>query len=115
MEHLLSSLAALPGVRGSLLIGRDGLVIGSRLRDSQDADELAVMGATVFGALDRAIQQVGLGTVVDSIIQTSVYSIQVLGAGEVVLVVIADKGMNVAEVRREMRTIANQLASQGLA
>lgn len=115
MEQLLNDLASLPGVRGSLLISRDGLVIGSRLGDAQDPDEIAVMGATVFGALDRAAQQVGLGQVVDSIVQTTSYSVQVLGAGDVVLVVIADKGMNVAEVRREMRNIANQLASQGLA
>lgn len=97
-----------------MIVSRDGLVLSAHLAAGQDEEMLAAVGATIFGTLDRSIQKMGLGGVMDSIVETTSHSLQMLGVGNLVVLVIADKRMNVAEVRREMRRLAAELTERGL-
>ena len=55
MRRIVEDLLRVEGVIGSLLVGRDGLVVASTLIDSEDAEVLGAMSAAVVKTAARAV------------------------------------------------------------
>ena len=91
MRRIVEDLIRVDGVIGSLLVGKDGLVVASTLMDEEDAEILGAMSAAVFGEIDKATKRIGVGTLVDSIIDAKDGSILLLEAKELILVVITQR------------------------
>ncbi len=68
MRRIVEDLLRVEGVIGSLLVGKDGLVVSSTLIDSEDAEVLGAMSAAVYGEIDKSTKRIGIGTLVDAII-----------------------------------------------
>ena len=58
MRRIVEDLLRVDGVVGSLLVGKDGLVVASTLLDAGDAEILGAMSAAVFGEIDKLIAEV---------------------------------------------------------
>jgi predicted regulator of Ras-like GTPase activity (Roadblock/LC7/MglB family) len=110
MRHIVEELIRVDGVIGSLLVGRDGLVIASTLIDDEDAEVLGAMSAAIFGEIDKATKRIGIGTLVDAIIDAKEGSILVLEAREVILTVVTQRMVNLGLVKMEMRRAAKRIS-----
>lgn len=110
MRHIVEDLIRVDGVIGSLLVGRDGLVIASTLIDDEDAEVLGAMSAAVFGEIDKATKRIGIGTLVDAIIDAKEGSILVLEARDVILTVVTQRMVNLGLVKMEMRRAAKRIS-----
>ena len=110
MRHIVEDLIRVDGVIGSLLVGRDGLVIASTLLDDEDAEVLGAMSAAVFGEIDKATKRIGIGTLVDAIIDAKEGSILLLEAREVILTVVTQRMVNLGLVKMEMRRAAKRIS-----
>ncbi|ABX06855.1 MAG TPA: dynein regulation protein LC7 [Herpetosiphon sp.] len=110
MRHIVEDLIRVEGVIGSLLVGRDGLVIASTLIEDEDAEVLGAMSAAVFGEIDKATKRIGIGTLVDAIIDAKDGSILLLEARDVILTVVTQRMVNLGLVKIEMRRAAKNIS-----
>jgi uncharacterized protein len=110
MRHIVEDLIRVDGVIGSLLVGRDGLVIASTLLDEEDAEVLGAMSAAVFGEIDKATKRIGIGILVDAIIDAKDGSILLLEAREMILTVVTQRMVNLGLVKMEMRRAAKRIS-----
>lgn len=110
MRRIVEDLIRVDGVIGSLLVGKDGLVVASTLMDEEDAEILGAMSAAVFGEIDKATKRIGVGALVDSIIDAEQGSILMLEGRELILVVITQRMVNLGLVKMEMRRAAKRIS-----
>lgn len=109
MRRIVEDLIRVEGVIGSLLVGKDGLVVASTLMDEEDAEILGAMSAAVFGEIDKATKRIGVGTLVDTIIDAEHGSILMLEGRDLILVVITQRMVNLGLVKMEMRRAAKRI------
>ena len=109
MRHIVEDLIRVDGVIGSLLVGRDGLVIASTLLEDEDAEVLGAMSAAVFGEIDTATKRIGIGVLVDAIIDAKDGSILLLESRDVILTVVTQRMVNLGLVKMEMRRAAKRI------
>ena len=109
MRRIVEDLIRVEGVIGSLLVGKDGLVVASTLMDEEDAEILGAMSAAVFGEIDKATKRIGVGMLLDAIIDAEQGSILMLESKELILVVITQSTINLGLVKMEMRRAAKRI------
>ncbi len=109
MRRIVEDLIRIDGVIGSLLVGRDGLVVASTLMDDEDAEVLGARAAAVFGEIDKATSILGVGKLVDSIIDAEQGSILLLESRDLILVVLTQRMVNLGLVKMEMRRAAKRV------
>ncbi len=109
MRRIVEDLIRVDGVIGSLLVGRDGLVVASTLMDDEDAEILGAMSAAVFGEIDKTTRRIGVGTLVDTIIDAQQGSILMLESRDLILAVITQRMVNLGLVKMEMRKAAKRV------
>lgn len=110
MRKIVEDLIRVDGVIGSLLVGRDGLVVASTLLDPEDAEVLGAMSAAVYGEIDKSTKRIGVGTLVDAIIDAQEGSILLLEAKDLILVVITQRLVNLGLIKMEMRRAARRIS-----
>ncbi len=109
MRRIVEDLIRVDGVIGSLLVGKDGLVVASTLMDDEDAEVLGAMSAAVFGEIDKATRRIGVGVLLDSIIDAEQGSILMLESRDLIMVVITQRMVNLGLVKMEMRRAAKRI------
>ena len=109
MRRTVEELIRVEGVIGSLLVGKDGLVVANTLLEEEDAEILGAMSAAVFGEIDKSTRRIGVGTLVDAIIDAKDGTILLLEASELILVVITQRTVNLGLVKMEMRRAAKRI------
>ncbi|GAB4109469.1 MAG: roadblock/LC7 domain-containing protein [Roseiflexaceae bacterium] len=109
MRRIVEGLIRVEGVIGSLLVGKDGLVVASTLMDEEDAEILGAMSAAVFGEIDKSTKRIGVGTLIDAIIDAEQGSILMLESRDLILVVITQRMVNLGLVKMEMRRAAKRI------
>jgi hypothetical protein len=110
MRRIVEDLIRIDGVIGSLLVGKDGLVVISTLMEDEDAEVLGAMSAAVFGEIDKATNRIGVGTLVDTIIDAEHGSILMLENRDLILVVVTKRMVNLGLVKMEMRRASRRIA-----
>lgn len=109
MRRIVEDLIRVDGVIGSLLVGKDGLVVASTLMDEEDAEILGAMSAAVFGEIDKATRRIGVGVLIDAIIDAEQGSILMLESRDLIMVVITQRMVNLGLVKMEMRRAAKRI------
>lgn len=109
MRRIVEDLLRVDGVVGSLLVGKDGLVVASTLLDPEDAEVLGAMSAAVYAEIDKATKRIGVGGLSDAIINAQDGSFLMLQSHELILVVITQRTVNLGLVKMEMRKAAARI------
>lgn len=102
---------ALPGVRGCVVAGVDGLLISHDLAGDPEPHDLAALAATTFGLGRQAGLALRHGPFRESTVHSHRGYFAVYAVSETVLLaVLGDDGLNVARLHLEARPLANRLA-----
>lgn len=109
MRDNIEPLAQIEGVKGAVLVSRDGLVVASTLESEDEEEVTAAMAASIFGNIDKSLARMDIGSAQDTIIESESHVLQLMGVNELVLVVVTDKTANAGKVRLEMRRCARRL------
>lgn len=112
MRQIVEDLLRVDGVIGSLLVGKDGLVVASTLQEPEDAEVLGAMSAAVYGEIDKSTKRIGVGKLQDAIIDAEQGSILLLEAQQLILVVVTQRTVNVGLLKIEMRRAAKRIAEE---
>ncbi|MGC8873556.1 MAG: roadblock/LC7 domain-containing protein [Chloroflexia bacterium] len=109
MRKIVEDLLRVDGVVGSLLVGKDGLVVASTLLDPEDAEILGAMSAAVYGEVDKATKRIGVGSLSDAIINAQDGAVLLQESHDLILVVITQRTVNLGLVKMEMRKAAARI------
>ena len=110
MNELLTNLTELPGVNMAAVVSRDGHV-ESASRDDALNETLAALAAMIYGAIGSALAKGGIAPLDSCLLEAGATSIQIQGAGERMLVVLASKDANAGRVKLALRRAAERASA----
>ncbi|HEV2582756.1 MAG TPA: roadblock/LC7 domain-containing protein [Ktedonobacteraceae bacterium] len=109
METVLQRLMDLDEITGTLVIGKDGLIVAGALPGDEE-DMLSAMTAAVFGSIASYTSQTNHGETRHVIIETERGSIQFAESHDLILVVTTQNASNAGRVKFEMQKACKHLA-----
>ncbi|MCU0724131.1 MAG: roadblock/LC7 domain-containing protein [Planctomycetes bacterium] len=112
MLEVLHKLNQGVGVRGSMIVTVEGIVIQSVLGPDLEQDRVAAMASAVLQETQRCLQKVNLG-VLSQFILTAIHGKMVFqDCGPAFLVVLTEKGINLDHTLIEIRGAAFKIRSK---
>ncbi|MFQ6050838.1 MAG: roadblock/LC7 domain-containing protein [Candidatus Hydrothermarchaeota archaeon] len=111
IDVVLSDLTKVDGIVGSLIVGKDGLLIANALPKSMDGDMIGAMSAAIFGTGEKSAERTGQGKLTQAMIEAENGKILVLDVGKAILAVITDRDVNIGLIRLEMNDAKEKLES----
>lgn len=114
LRDTLSRLLSIPGVRATVLVGREGLPIETAGRsDERLLESLGALGASAFGAAEALGHEMGQGRAVAAILEYDGALVSVDPLGEyAVLVTLAESAASLASVRQMARSSRDEILRQ---
>jgi len=111
VRDALASLLAIPGVRATVLVGRDGLSIEATGRgDERFLDMLGAMGASALGTTEALAAELGQGRTVGAILEFESALVSVDPLGEFAAVVtLAENAASLGRIRQAVRSSRDEL------
>ncbi len=88
LEDILKEMKSTGDVEASAIVSRDGLLIAADISSSVNADAFAAMSATMLGAAETAMSELGKGTPDRVVVESPSGKIVAMGAGEKALLVV---------------------------
>jgi predicted regulator of Ras-like GTPase activity (Roadblock/LC7/MglB family) len=108
----LEALARVRGVRASLVVSAtDGILVDSILQIGQETMRVAALAASLYAKARRASEAAGFGWTGFMQMEAERGRLCAIGGDELLLVVIAERDVNVGLIRVEMLRAAEALAS----
>jgi predicted regulator of Ras-like GTPase activity (Roadblock/LC7/MglB family) len=109
---MLQQLSRQRGVNAALVVSeKDGIVVDSNLQIGQSGERVAALAASLYQKARLSAGAAGLGAVSFMQLEAPRGRICAVGAGELVLVIVAASAVNVGLVRVELLRAAAELAS----
>lgn len=110
MEEILANLCETSGITGSLLVGKDGIVISSRLNGGEDADSFGASVADLFGGIVNTADNYASGVIEMLSVERidGKLFLQNLEEANALLAVLAGPKVNLGLVRLEMKEAAHK-------
>ncbi|WP_423793260.1 roadblock/LC7 domain-containing protein [Methanocaldococcus indicus] len=109
IEKILIEVNKTEGINGSLVVGKDGLVIASQLPGNIDAELVGAMTSAAYGAAERTVSEVGMGNLYQAMIEGEHGKILMVDAGEAILVVLTEEKVNLGLIRIIIRRAAEKI------
>lgn len=106
----LDRLSRVPGVRGALLVETDaGVPVLAELAEGVEGSAVAALASSLFRRTNRAAQTAAFGSLRTLQLEADVGHVIVANGGELLIVVIAEKGAQLGMVRLEAHRAAEAL------
>jgi predicted regulator of Ras-like GTPase activity (Roadblock/LC7/MglB family) len=103
-------LSRVPGVRGALLVETEaGVPVLSELAEGVDGGAVAALASSLFRRTSKASQTAAFGNVRTLQLEADVGHVIVANGGDLLIVVIAEKGAQLGMVRLEAHRAAEAL------
>lgn len=108
MEEILEELNQVSGVLGSIIVGKDGLVITSNVHSDIDADFYGAMVAGVYTAAEGSIEKLFQGELDMVMVEGGQKKLFLTNVGAV-LVVVTEEHVNMGLLRLEIKNASEKL------
>jgi predicted regulator of Ras-like GTPase activity (Roadblock/LC7/MglB family) len=110
VDKVLADLKNVGGVEACAVISRDGLFIHGILQKEQFVKTIAAMSATILGAAETAVRELGKGTPNRVIVESEQGRLIAVGAGtKALLVVIVNLDISLGLMLLELEKAAKKL------
>jgi hypothetical protein len=108
-KNILSDLEAEADVEQSFIISRDGLLMAAEASSGTSPEALAAMTATLLGAAETAMDEIGSGVPSHVQVKTKEHTLIVMGAGPQALLAVATPADDCTQVCKAMRKAAKSI------
>jgi predicted regulator of Ras-like GTPase activity (Roadblock/LC7/MglB family) len=106
----LDRLSRVPGVRGALLVETEaGVPVLSELAEGVEGGAVAALASSLFRRTNKAAQTASFGSLRTMQLEADVGHVIVANGGDLLIVVIAEKGAQLGMVRLEAHRAAEAL------
>jgi uncharacterized protein len=109
MQDILRELGQRFGVRGSLLVTRDGVIVATRLGDGLDSESVAALASAVIGETARAAERVAIGPIRRMVLTASIGRLLFEPVGDLVLVVATEPNIELEHMLLEITGPARRI------
>ncbi len=113
MRRILKQLNDVVGVKGSVVVTKDGIVVASHLSRSMQEDLVAAMAASVILQTRRALERHGLRHFARFTLVASHGKMVFSDTGPAFLVVVMDRNVDVTPARIEIESAAMRIKQLG--
>jgi predicted regulator of Ras-like GTPase activity (Roadblock/LC7/MglB family) len=114
MERVLAELNKAPGILGSIMVGRDGIVISSDFASGVNDELIGALASSIINTTERAAEKLGHGDVESIVLEAEKNKLLFLNTRLGFLVVLATNEANLGLIRVEMKSAASNLETIGL-
>jgi predicted regulator of Ras-like GTPase activity (Roadblock/LC7/MglB family) len=111
MQQVLNELNKTSGVTGSMLVGDDGIVIASDLHSSVEGETVGALAASITVNVRKALERMETSSLKQVTIEAEDAKMFFTDAGFGVLVVTAEKNVNIGLIRLEIKNAIGNLRS----
>lgn len=112
MRAILNQLNKTQGVRGSMIVNRDGIIVASDFSTEVDESAIGAVSSSILGALDAALKRVGLGKFQRFVIGGTENKVALIDAGPSLLLVLLNNDVNLGLVGVELKDAADAIAKK---
>lgn len=110
MKTVLKKINRISGVRGSLMVSHDGMVVVSDVSEGIDEGGISALASTIFVNLENALSRLSLGIPEHFAIAGERGRILLFNiGGELVLAVLTRKDVNMGLLKVELKDAAEEL------
>ena len=112
MRSVLRALADVPGIRGSMVVTQDGIVVDSLLSRSLREEVVGAMAASLILGTRRAVEAAQRSFESFSLVSTHGKMI-VADTGSAFLIVVLDRNIDLGHAELEIRSAVRKVKSLG--
>jgi hypothetical protein len=109
MREILQRLNKTPGLRGSMVINRDGIVVASDFSVELDETTLGALSSSVLAAIETAVSRLKLGKLARFVVKGNEGQVAIVDAGGALLVVLFQRNVNFGLVNVEIQTAVKEI------
>jgi predicted regulator of Ras-like GTPase activity (Roadblock/LC7/MglB family) len=109
MYQVLSELNKTPGVTGSMVVGNDGIVIASDLEAGSEGETVGALAASINSNIQKSLDRLDSSPPSQVTIEAKDAKLFVSDAGIGLLVVTAEKDVNIGLIRLEIKHALGKL------
>lgn len=106
---MLKDLGRIQGVNGSLVVGKDGLIIEKEVTSDIDSELVGAMSSAVFGTAERSTEEMKHDHLQQVMIEGNKGKTLMIDSKEAILVVITDVNINLGLIRLEMKRSSERI------
>lgn len=112
MQQILGKLNKTAGVRGSMVVNRDGIVAASDLAIEADETGVGAITSSILSALESALKRIKMGEFSQFTITGSEGKVAVVDTGQAILLVLLNRDVNMGLVNVEIKEAARAVAGR---
>lgn len=113
MYHILSDLNKTPGITGSMVVGNDGIVIAADLESGFEGDTVGALAASITQSIQKSLDRLRTSPLSQVTIEAEDAKLFFSEAGLGILVVTAEKDVNIGLIRLEIKNAISKLKMAG--
>jgi predicted regulator of Ras-like GTPase activity (Roadblock/LC7/MglB family) len=110
MKTILSNLNKTPGIRGCMIVGRDGILIASDFSTDVPEEQMGAIASQMHNAIGGALARLNLGAFERFLIGGSENKLLLVDAGTTILCVLLKRDANMGLVNVEIGHSAEAVA-----
>jgi predicted regulator of Ras-like GTPase activity (Roadblock/LC7/MglB family) len=111
IDRILADLNKTEGIKGSMVVGKDGLVIASQMPSGIDTELIGAMASAAYGSAERTATEINQGTLEQMMIEGEYGKTLMTDAGEGILVVLTDAKVNLGLIRINIKRSTEKVKS----
>jgi predicted regulator of Ras-like GTPase activity (Roadblock/LC7/MglB family) len=111
IDRILSDLNKTDGIKGSMVVGKDGLVIASQMPSGLDSELIGAMTSAAYGSAERTAAEINQGALEQMMIEGAYGKTIMVDAGEGILAVLTDSKVNLGLIRIHIKRSAEKIKS----
>lgn len=113
MFTVLDRLNKTVGIRGSMIVGRDGIVIASDFGVDVDEPAIGAVASSILSSLEDALRRMNMGQFMRFVITGSENKIALVDARRALLMVLLDREVNLGLVSVEIKDAVDAVIEKG--
>ena len=110
MRDILKRINRISGIRGTMIIGGDGLVVAADMADDGDPNVLAALASTVVTTLKSSLSRMEEGEISRFLLNGSQGSMALFVVGDTILLTLVRKDANMGMVLVELKEASQELS-----
>ncbi len=113
MYEVLNDLNKTPGITGSMVVGNDGIVIASDLKEDFESDTVGALAASITSNIQKSLDRLETKPWAQVTIESDNAKLFFTDAQLGILVVTTEKMVNIGLVRLEIKNAIDKLRLAG--
>lgn len=111
MYQVLEELNKTSGITGSMIVGGDGIVIAADLDTSFEEETVGALAASITGSIQKSLDRLHQTPLSQVTIEAGSGKLFFSNAGIGILVVTAERDVNIGLIRLEIRNAINKIGT----